>query len=481
MAIEQIDIRGVSNPEVRGEQLRNLNFLNIADAAISGAAASALSSRLADGAGAQLFCEHLDFSAPIFPAERRPSMPAIIPDKPLPAKGEAFVKTDDAAKPKNRYEDAVTEQLAGMDSEAHFSIHTKDALTRDADKFPPVRNAAEGTTTYTIEQIGLSDRELSAGQTAAQPYKRLVTITVPDAAVSLKDCKFEFQDRQSIDQKEFKELISREQKRQQEVFTGSKHELPRAADMAFFTHGIRTSAVSSDLYSLALQLTNGHSVINVDWKSTSPSEEKVTLSQAYQNERKGAAESYPRFEKALDEAINSVGSERTIMIAFSHGAMFDTKYLQHRKDSKAPLIGQVIFTHPDIPCATMPQPDGAGKVDPSKRLYSHVSKETHVIGSTQDLAMLGAAHNDCEPSTSDSLREKIAHKSRQMEIHARLGNGARISRNLVNGCGGTYVMETIPTDKKDPTCHFINMQSIATLINGNQTLKIATKPATAEK
>ncbi len=92
--------------------------------------------------------------------------------------------------------------------------------------------------------------------------------------------------------------------------------MPRIEDIAFFTHGIRTAAVSSDFYSLALQLTNGHSVINVDWQSTPPSEEKVSLSQAYDNERRGAAQSYPKFEKALDDVINVVGPDRTIMIAF---------------------------------------------------------------------------------------------------------------------------------------------------------------------
>ena len=52
MAIEQVDIPGVSSPEANG---RNLNFLNIAEAAIAGGAASALCSRVADRASLQLF------------------------------------------------------------------------------------------------------------------------------------------------------------------------------------------------------------------------------------------------------------------------------------------------------------------------------------------------------------------------------------------------------------------------------------------
>ncbi len=231
-------------------------------------------------------------------------------------------------------------------------------------------------------------------------------------------------------------------------------------------------------------VNNGHSVINVDWQSTPPSEEKVGLSEAYDNERRGAVQSYPKFEKALDDAINVVGADRTIMIAFSHGAMFDTNYLQHRKNSKSALVGQVIFSHPDVKASTLPQPDKDGKIDEANRFYSCVSKDTRIIGSPKDLALMVATAKECEPSKSEDAIERARHHSRQMEIHARLGSGAPICRTLVAGCGGTYVMETIPKDKRDFSKHFINMNGIAELINGTngeKTLKIATGAVSAEK
>lgn len=476
MANEQAEIL---EPPAQSSFLQTLNFLNIHDAAPSSAKSSGSATRLdstnfARKADPQITSEVLDCSIPVFPAEKKVGAAAAA------AAGE---KPEVVAKPKNKYEAAITEQVAGLDSEAQFSVYTRDALNRDAERFPPTRNEKEGTTTYTIEQFGLSDRGLAEGQNVAAPYKRLVTITVPDKAASLKDCKFEYQDRQNIDAKEFNTLVSGAQRRQMEqaAMADAEHKVPRSEDMAFFTHGIRTAAVSSDFYALALQLTNGHSVINVDWQSTPPSEQKVGLTAAYRLECQGAAQSYPKFEKALDDAVKLVGSDRTIMIAFSHGAMFDTRYLQHRKEAGSPVVGQVIFSHPDVKVSALPQPDKDGKIDEGNRFFSCVSKNTHVIGSTSDWALVGAAANDYEPPKSDDPVERARHNTRHMEINSRLGNGAPICRNLVAGCGGTYVMETIPKDKRDFTKHFINMNGIAELINGERTLKVANQGAGAEK
>ncbi len=479
MAIEQAEVR---ESPAQGGFLQSLNFLNIRDTAPSSAKSSVSTTRL-DGTSAarrpdsQVTNEVLDCSIPIFPAEKAGK--AAVPDAPARAGAKAEV----LAKPKNKYEAAIKEQVASLDSEAQFSVYTRDALNRDAERFPPTRNDKAGTTTYTIEQFGLSDRDLAKGETTAAHYKRLVTITVPDAAASLKDCKFEYQDRQKIDAKEFNALVDGAQRRQMEqaVDADAEHRVPRSEDMAFFTHGIRTAGVSSDFYSLALQLTNGHSVINVDWQSTPPSEQKVGLTAAYRLECQGAEQSYPKFEKALDEAVKLVGSDRTIMIAFSHGAMFDTRYLQHRKDAGSPVVGQVIFSHPDVKVSTLPQPDKDGKIDEGNRFFSCVSKQTHVIGSPSDWALAGAAANDYEPPKSDDPVERARHTNRQIEIHSRLGNGAPICRNLVAGCGGTYVMETIPKDKRDFTKHFINMSGITGLINGERTLKVANQAAGADK
>ncbi|MCC7527757.1 MAG: hypothetical protein IT342_04505 [Candidatus Melainabacteria bacterium] len=479
MAIEQVI---VAESTAQGGFLQSLNFLNIRDTTESSAKSSVSTARL-DGAStarrpdSQITDEVIDCSIPIFPAEKAGK--AAAPD----ANAAAGARAELLAKHKNKYEAAITEQVASLDSEAEFSVYTRDALNRDAERFPPTRNDKAGTTTYTIEQFGLSDRDLAKGDNTAAPYKRLVTITVPDAAASLKDCKFEYQDRQRIDAQEFNALVAGAQRRQMEqaATADAEHRVPRAEDMAFFTHGIRTAGVSSDFYSLALQLTNGHSVINVDWQSTPPSEQKVGLAEAYKLECQGAAQSYPKFEKALDDAVRLVGSDRTIMIAFSHGAMFDTRYLQHRKDAGSPVVGQVIFSHPDVKVSTLPQPDKDGKIDEGNRFFSCVAKKTHVIGSPSDWALLGAAVNDCEPSKSEDPVERARHHSRQMEIHSRLGSGAPICRNLVAGSGGTYVMETIPKDKRDFTKHFINMSGITGLINGERTLKVANQGASAEK
>lgn len=473
MAIEQLS-RADSAPD--SGCLQNLNFLSICDSSQSSAKKTVEFPQTSVQGKAQLDCQLLDFSTPVFPGEQL----ALLDVKERPA-APAQTKADVDAKPKNKYEQTVIGQLSSMNDEAKFSVYTKDALMRDADRFPPVRNDAENSTTYSMELFGFSDRESSDPKLPAEPYKRMVTITVPDGATSIKDCKFEFQDRQKIEQRELNDLVTRAQIRQGEIAGAApaENKLPRPNDVSFFTHGIRTAEVSTDLYSLSLQLTNGHSVINVDWKSVPPSEENGTdLEQAYNNERKRAAESYPRFEKLIDETIKHVGADQTTIIAFSHGAMFNTRYLQHRKESGADLLNHVIFSHPDVPCRTLPQPGADGSIAPENRLFACVSKQTHVIGSTADMAMTGAAKHD-EPRVEGQW--KITHYLKGTDdAYARIGNGARISRNLVEGSGGTYVIETQKGEKKDLMCHFINMESISELMNGAPKLKVAVGSA-AEK
>lgn len=468
MAIEQFS-RGDSANDSGCPQ--ELNFLSICDSIQSRSSIATVEKKKETGphpADEALYgdCMELDFSVPVFPLEKRPVGEAVA----VSVKAKAELE----ARPANKYEKIVIDQLNEMNDEAKFSIHTKDALLRDADKFPPVRNEAERTTVYQMELFGFSDRDLPAGAAAAQPYKRLVTVTVPDGAGSLKDCRFEFQDRQNIEQKELNALISRAQERQSDIADSSatENKLPRPNDIAFFTHGIRTAGVSSDLYALSLQLTNGHSVVNVDWKSVPPTEETgLDMERKYNDERKRAAESYPRFEKLIDETIKHAGADQTTIIAFSHGAMFNTRYLQHRKSAGAEQLHHVIFSHPDVPCRSLPQLGADGKVPAENRLFACVAKQTHVIGSPADMAMTGAAKND-EPRVEGQW--KLTHYLKGTdEAYARIGNGAQISRNLVEGSGGTYVMETQKGEKKDLMCHFINMESIGELMNGTAKLKVA--------
>jgi len=401
----------------------------------------------------------LDLSAPIYPSETKPETTRL---------NRSRSTSDTTEPPKNKYEIAVTEQLSQLASEAAFTPFTQAALNRDADRFPPVRNAQDGTTTYTIEQIGITDRDLAPGATSAEHFKRLVNITVPDNATSLKECKFDYKDRQPIDAKQFEALVDHAQKRQSDLSDKSaiNARLTDPKDVSFYTHGIRTGAEDADFMALALQLTNGHSVVNVDWKSTAVRDETYGLQAAYDINRRGAAESYPKFEKVLDQAISHIGADQTDMIAFSHGAMFDTKYLQHRKETNATLIDEVILAHPDVKCSAMAPTDATGKVADADRLYASVARHAYVIGATNDLAMSGAAWSDSESAPKgSSIKEKWAFQNKQLEIHARLGNGGEISRRLVAGHGGTYVMETTPQDKKDSLNHFVNMAKINSLMN----------------
>lgn len=429
----------------------------------------------------------LDLSAPVYPSEEAqsqritPGVDASITtpggaDGTSATPGERPKRHEPAIQPAGIYEKEITAQVRQLDSEANFTRFTRNALNRDADRFPPRRNDLEGTTTYTLEQVGLTDRDLTPGDTSADHFKRQVTITVPDHATTLKDCQFEFGDRTKIGVEEFDSLLDQAQKRQKELsnLADPFNKLQSPADMSFYTHGIRTGAEAADFTALALQLTTGQSVVNVDWDSTPPSKETYGLTEAYNLNRAGAAASYPRFEKELDAAIEHLGAEKTDMIAFSHGALFDTKYLQHRREIAAPKLSDVVFSHPDVPITTMQPRDGSNLLDANNRLYTNVALRTHVVGSRADLAMTGAAHHDCQSAPEgSSLMEKWSNHNRQMEINARLGNGTDVCRTLVTGHGGTYILETIPAEKTDFTNHFVNMGGISTLLNANQVTTVA--------
>ncbi|MBS1955107.1 MAG: hypothetical protein JST89_13045 [Cyanobacteria bacterium SZAS-4] len=403
----------------------------------------------------------LDLNTPLYPNEKRPNS-----------------GNDSTLLPANKYEKIVSESVKDLSTEANFTAYTQAALQRDTDRFPAVRNEKDQTTTYTIEQIGLTDRNLKPEDKNAEHFKRLVNITVPDGATSLKDCKFDYKDRQIIDVKEFDALVDHAQKRQSDLSARAPEDahLVGPKDMSFYTHGIRTGAEEADFTALALQLTNGHSVINVDWKSTAIPEETYGLTKAYELNTKGAAESYPKFEKQLDLAINHIGADRTDMIAFSHGAAFDSKYLQHRRDTNAPKLDEIVFSHPDVKCSTMKPVDSSGQLAEADRFYSSIAKSAFVIGGTNDLAMTGAAWNECESAPKGT--SWLENHNKQMALHARLGNGGEISRTLVAGHGGTYVTEPIIKEKAKNSNHFVNMVGISSLLNNPG--KIATKANTKD-
>lgn len=405
----------------------------------------------------------LDLNAPVYPGEKR--------------NGTAT----DTARPVNKYEKAVAEATKDLSTEADFTAFTQTALRRDADRFPPVRNEKDGTTTYTIEQIGLTDRNLAPGDNEADHYKRRVNITVPDSATSLKDCKFEYQDRQTIDVKEFDALVDHAQKRQSDLSASSLPEgqLAGPKDMSFYTHGIRTGAEDADFTALALQLTNGHSVINVDWDSIAIPDEKYGVMQAYDINRRGAAESYPKFEKQLDQAISHIGAENTDMIAFSHGAMFDTKYLQHRQAANAPRLDEIVFSHPDVPCGIMKATGPDAKLAESDRFYSSVSRKAFVVGGLNDWAMPAAMLKDCKPAPEGT--DATEHQKKQAALYTRLGNGGAISRRLVADHGGEYVTEDDVKGKNYN--HFVNLNKINALMNEppKEAAPKGAAPKTAEK
>lgn len=480
MAIEQGDLqRSASN----GDHVSTLNFLSIfGGKAASAEAKSEQRTTTFPTSIPRGEAGTLDFSAPVFPQERGNALNDGAAGGAA-VRGAFGLKGDanraEITAPNPRYDAEIGRQLAELNSESRFTSFTRDALLRDAGKFPPVTNS-DGSTTFTLEQFGMSNRDMAKDETSAYHYKRLVEVTIPPGANTLSQCSFAYHDRQKIGTGEFNSLVMEAQKKQLETaaLSSGDAKLPRPEDMTFFTHGIRTAAVSSDFYALTLQLTNGHSVVNVDWKSVPPSEEKGGITQNYLAEREKAKESYPMFEKALDDTINLIGSEQAIMIAFSHGAMFDTNYLKHRQAAKLAPVDQVIFTHPDVPLSALPQPDESGNISLENKFYSHVSRNTHVIGSARDLAMAGASASDYKPPETKDKEILRKYMEEHQKKNTRLGSGAPICRNLVEGCGGTYVAETIPEDKGGFTKHFINMNGISGLINNNQ---VRTALRTAEK
>ncbi len=334
-------------------------------------------------------------------------------------------------------------QLQHPETEAAFTPWTANALLKDADLYKPVVNK-DGSTTFTIVQVGLTDRDLTGNDGGSvKPYARTVEVTVPPGAINFRNCEFKFHNRKLLDEKDYLNMIERDKNRQTEL-TGSR-------ELAFYTHGILTSAEAADTQALMLELTHGHPVVNVDWQAQPM---PVDMDQSgllekrrlYENDRATAANSEPHFNALLDKTIEAIGAENTTMIAYSHGAMIDTRYLKHRADDGQPKLHAVILTHPDVP-KNAPELVVWHSIFFPSGLLSQSADRSFVIGSTRD-----------KPLKAGSLQDRNS---------PRLGNNADDTRTFIKWNGAMPVTESPRHDRQDNQ-HFVNYAAIAQLVHAEK-------------
>lgn len=334
-------------------------------------------------------------------------------------------------------EQAQKERLSDGELDMPFGPDTQKALMKDADLFPPVRNA-DGTTTYSVMQIGMTDRQSPDG--AINRFSRRVDITVPPGAPSLSQCECVFNPRENIDEGKYNELLERSKK--------------FSPDITLFTHGVSADAHSADQQALKMQLSTGRPVINVDWDANPAANgmDPVQGLVAYKKDTAAAlrANNNPAFVSALDKTIENIGADNASMIGFSHGGMFDTRYLKHRVETNMPDLDTVILTHPDVPL-------GASELwyNHKPRVLGDSADHTYVIGSRKDLALKMG-------SLVDHLTEK------GLKPENRLGNYGFLTRLFLKAAGAESIKEK--TTGSLGTQHFLNYAGL------NELLRAGDKP-----
>lgn len=319
----------------------------------------------------------------------------------------------------------------GLD--APFDNRTRQALMKDADLYPPVKNA-DGSTTYSVIQIGLTDRNVNSG---ASYYSRKIDVTVPDGPITLNDCRFNFSERETISEQKYTELLKRDQ--------------AASPDINIFTHGVFCSAQDADRQALMLDLSNGRPTLAIDYTSNPVGSNPIKLLIEYQKDTADAkrVNNDPNFTAAIDKTVQQIGADHTGLIGFSHGGMFDARYLKHRVESHLPKVNTVVLAHPDLPIS-----DSALLVGDKMNMLGESARRPFVIGSPNDLALkVGDLIGHLPGTTTYEYG-----KSEQ-----RLGDYSWLSRAVIGKEGAESIKER--DDHEISGHHFINFAGIAQIFD----------------
>lgn len=304
---------------------------------------------------------------------------------------------------------------------------THKALMKDADLYPPVQNS-DGSTTYTVVLAGMTDR--AGRNNSIDYYRRNVNITVPKDHQDLKDCKYNFGAREIINKEGYDKLLDRD--------------MAANPEMAVYAHGTSTEAKKSDNEALVVQLSTGRPTINLDWDAKQWSMFPTIMPAEYAQDSIAAknANDNKGFEQAIDETIQKVGADHASMIGYSHGTLFETRYMAHRVGSKMAPLENIVFTHPDVPLGA-PELQVNGKPE----LFKDAARHSYVIGGKLDLNLKAAVPLSLPFTPVFELGDE-----------ERLGDDSDKSRSLIVEEGA------VPISERDRTTfsteHFLNFAGI---------------------
>ncbi len=328
------------------------------------------------------------------------------------------------------------ERIHDVELEAPITDVTRKALLKDADLFQPVKNA-DGSMTYTLLEEGITDRPGSKSN--SNYFSRKIDITVPQGKPSLEDCQFNFSPRENISKERFDQLLSRNKN-----VTG---------DVILHTHGVFTSEKSADQEALMLQLSSGLPTVNIDW-AAHPIDGSGTLKSLFGYERDRAcamrANRNKSFEKAIDSTIDSIGASNTEMIGFSHGAMFDTRYLKHRVDNNLAPLDTVILNHPDVAIG-------------ASELYSHENPD--VLKRASNHAFVIGSQNDERLKSAEKV-DKLLGIGLFHPVE-RIGDDSNSSRALIKSEGALPIKDVDQPGASSN--HFLNYAGISHLLHRGNT------------
>ncbi len=397
----------------------------------------------------------VDFSENPFKSSLGVLKPVSEKDQKEKPKADVSEKTETSEKPTEV--DQIARELdfdvriqLDRSPEAVFTRWSQNALRRDADikGFEPRETRDEKgrlvSTTYTLREVGLTERPLPPNKSEdVKPFARTVEITVPVGATHLKDCKFDFKDREEITKDSFISEVRKMQERHEKL-SGSK-------SVCTYTHGIITSADASDVQALALEITSGHPVISMDWNAhrkplsfdgASPYNVEIMKEKndLYKIDTAIAAKSESKFHPWFGEIEKTVGAKNTEIIGFSHGADVNQGALAPQKGEKpTERVHHYIEVHPDLKETKI-----------GEATYSRLAGTTYVLGNQQDRALKAAA-GISEP--------------------ARMGRDTPVIRKKIEDAGGIPITDPPRKDGKEQVHneHYINYAAVAELLNSDQT------------
>jgi len=295
----------------------------------------------------------------------------------------------------------------------------------------------DGSVTYKVPMLGLTDRELPGhADPLVKFYRMEMLVSVPPNCSNLDKCVFSRGPREYLSEENFKAQLADLKQRED------------GHPISLFSHGVFYDAGKSDVDAARTAIEQGGAAINVDWRSTPSDDARKDMGERYEQDREQAELREPAFERPLDVVVNTIGAENLNVVGFSRGCFLEMLYLSHRAEFQPNVrFRSAILTHADIKQSEFKK--YALSSDHQKQTlfnpFIDASNQTVFLSGKNDWALRYAT-------------TKNDHGIGKAHIET--------NKKLVESANGIYAKEPI-SGHKGSAGHFINYKRVGELINGS--------------